>query len=266
MSVPVNRVQHVNFEGYDAVELSAPRLKVIVLPRFGGKLISLRDTKNDREWLWQNPFRPLSEPAFGSPYDEWDMSGFDECLPTIAECKYPFAPWSGTALPDHGEVWATPCDYEVGEDGTLRLEVLGRTLPYKFTKRIAVSGNSLLQEYGIENLSREPLHFAWSAHPILRAEPGMKIEAPDVKTVRVDESVDGSLGMPDTEHPWPVASTTDGDKWDLSLVPESGVQRAAKVYSQPLEPGKQTSVALRCPSGESLTFRFSTDSIPFVGF
>ncbi len=60
---------------------------------------------------------PIAAPAMPTSIGDYDIGGFDECLPTISACLYPEPPFAGVMMPDHGEVWALPWKYEIqGEE------------------------------------------------------------------------------------------------------------------------------------------------------
>src|ERR1039458_10375594 len=84
----------VHVLGNDGVELA-------MVPELGAKIISLKNLRTGREWLW-HPHDSLR--LFkNQPLDDFAASplvGMDECLPTILPCS-----WRGRQLPDHGEVW-----------------------------------------------------------------------------------------------------------------------------------------------------------------
>jgi hypothetical protein len=81
------------------IELSSDRLAMVVLPRFGGRVISLHDWRSGRDWFLQG--RPPSRDVMRSDavYDGGVAWGWDECLPTVAPCPDPRSP--GRLLRDH---------------------------------------------------------------------------------------------------------------------------------------------------------------------
>src|SRR5436305_4542411 len=74
---------------------------VTVLPRFGGKIASIRVGSHE---LLQPPLSPIEPRTRTMPFDQADASGWDECLPSVAACSVKTA--AGQAeIPDHGDLW-----------------------------------------------------------------------------------------------------------------------------------------------------------------
>ena len=74
---------------------------VTILPRFGGKIASIRI--GERELL-QAPLAPIAPRTRTMAFDAADASGWDECLPSVAACRVETE--AGVAeIPDHGDLW-----------------------------------------------------------------------------------------------------------------------------------------------------------------
>ena len=81
-------------------------------------------------------------------------------LPTIDACSHPV---TGTALPDHGEVWARSWSAEETEAGLVtRVELA--TLPLACESTVSVRGHSVHLSYRLTNLSDEPVAYLWALH------------------------------------------------------------------------------------------------------
>src|SRR6266581_820604 len=105
-------------QGFEIFILCNQEVELAVVPELGARIISLKDLRTRREWLWH----PSGGPKLfrNRPSDKFESSplvGMDECLPTIAPCS-----WKGRDLPDHGEVWGTAwaLGFEAWERGKLR--------------------------------------------------------------------------------------------------------------------------------------------------
>jgi hypothetical protein len=217
------------YAGFEAIVVSSTRLRLTVVPDCGGKIVSLRSADSGREWLWRDPARPLLRPEPGGEFARHDLSGWDECFPTIGGCPYPAPPgdeFAGVMLDDHGELWSRPWRWQIS--GTeLRMSRAGTALPYAFERSISTTANGGIRlSYRVENLSAAPLFYLWSAHPLLKAENGMRIRLPPSACMTKEfgyggrigaDSEDGSLGRFD-EYSWPDAKGADGAARDLSLV------------------------------------------------
>lgn len=151
-------------------------IRVELIPGLGGKVVSLLYKPTGKEWLVQSDLQALKQPAYGSNFGDADMSGWDECFPTIAPC----AAEAGGALmlPDHGEVWALAWDAEVSE-GRIDCSVGGVALPYRLGRSLYfTSPDTLRMAYRAENLGESPLQFLWVPHPQFAVSEPTRIELP----------------------------------------------------------------------------------------
>ncbi len=82
----------------DRYILESEAVRVSLKPRMGGKIRSFYSKNTDCEYLYQD----LRQELKGSGYSDHDISGMDECFPTVLPCEYPDAPWRGVPLDDHG--------------------------------------------------------------------------------------------------------------------------------------------------------------------
>ncbi|MDQ6421664.1 hypothetical protein RB620_19750 [Paenibacillus sp. LHD-117] len=255
-------------EGFAAWTLESSRLSVTIVPELGSKIVSLRNKETGREWLWSSG-KPLGNQGYASSFGDGDESGWDEMFPGINACSYPNGPWRGAAVPDHGEVWTLPWD-AAAQDGSLRCSVEGRQFPYRLEKVISLaSENTLRIDYEVTNDSDAPFSFLWAAHPLLRAEAGMKLRVPDgLKTIAVAYSAEGRLGEFGATRTWPRpdrqgASPHAGGSVDLSVVEPNGGRYAEKYYfaDELAEGWAEVCVP---DTDEAIAFRFPPEQVPYL--
>ncbi|TLS54050.1 hypothetical protein FE782_01490 [Paenibacillus antri] len=165
--------------GWKAVELASRTIRAVVVPELGAKIVSLRYLPTGKEWLIDPGARALRKPDYGSAFAEADMSGWDECFPTIDACAYPAdGAYAGRPLPDHGELWSLPWSADL-QEGSLVCTVAGRALPYAFKRRMFFAADGTLRlEYTVENRGAEPLAALWTAHPQFRVTEHTRIRLP----------------------------------------------------------------------------------------
>ncbi len=238
--------------------------RLLILPQVGGKLASLVHLPLDQEFIWRNPRRRFRLPRYGDLYERYDISGFDECFPNIGVGYYPEYPWQGIHLVDHGELWCSPWAWEMVE-GALHLRTFGTHFPYRFDKWLRRSGGGIRIDYQVTNHAAYPFKCMWSAHPLFRAVPNMRILLPQSEglRVRVDASMHGRLGPLCTEHSWPFTTDSQGQTVDLSLVKSPEARFGDKLYTTRLSEGL---CALFDPASETYVgFTFSPDEVPYVG-
>lgn len=240
----------------EKVALANSDVEAIFLPAIGGKLASFKDRKTGREWLLAppEPARGYGGATRGAPFEDFDTSGFDECFPTVSECRYPEAPFAGALMPDHGELWSVP--WSCTQDGdTLRMAVEGGALPYRFERSARLDGRALALRYTLTSTGTAPFHYLWSSHPLLAAEPGARIHLPpEARELYLNWSRDDRLGQPGDTVAW---------SEDLSTIGERTRGYADKLFTGRLERGL---AALYSPSTDSsLELHFDPSELPYVG-
>jgi galactose mutarotase-like enzyme len=250
------------FEGYEAWQGESERLRLIVIPELGSKVISLVDLKTNREWLWRSG-KQLGNKGYGTAFGEGDESGWDEMFPGIASCFYPEDPWKGKLIPDHGEVWALPWKAAAVERG-LQCEVKGLSFPYLLEKRyFFLDSNTLRIEYQVHNLSHFPFSFQWAAHPLFRVNEGMKLQVPDgLSEIIISYSEQNRLGVFGDRVFWPGAES-QGVPLELDRIEQKDTGFAEKYYFYNKVPEGLASL-LDPLTNESVTLRFSPAEVPYL--
>ena len=249
------------FQGLDRITVENEAVAFSVLPQVGGKMISLRCKGTGREHLSLSG-RPFQAPAYDGKYEDYDISGFDECFPSIAPGFYPEAPWRGVAIPDHGEVWCLPWEREISGE-SLTLTVHGVRFPYRFAREFELRGNRVRISYRLRNFSPFDLKYVWAAHPLLSAKPGTRIVLPGPCPIRTDWSRHERLGRLLYETTWPNARGPDGQAIDLSVVERHEAGQATKFFASDLSDGF---CALHDPeTGDFIRFDFALEDVPHVG-
>jgi hypothetical protein len=223
------------FGAFPTVELDNGRVRVVICPALGARVLSLVDQWSGREWLV-----PGEAPAVGATgaAPAWSGAdavfagavafGWDECLPTIAPCSDPGDP-SGPPLRDHGEQWGRPTEV-TGDGAAIVATWQGLRRPYTFTRRVRLDGPRVVAEYELVNRGCEELPVLWSMHPLLALEPGARMEVEGLVSVRVDHAV----GLPIAPIPgradWPETPGTDGRPVALDVVSGPGAGTAIKLF------------------------------------
>ncbi len=174
----MTNIKTVSGHGFGRIILDNGVARAVVFPDLGGKIISLVRIASGREYLISlSSNEDFRKPSFGGTFVDYNNVGFDECIPTIAPCEYPEGKFAGFQLPDHGDVWSLSWQHEVRDTGVI-LSVEGRSLPFMFRKHLSLQGATLQIEYELLNTSDTRFQFLWSAHPLLRTEPGTIILLP----------------------------------------------------------------------------------------
>jgi galactose mutarotase-like enzyme len=258
-------IRRTRLGSFDALVIDNAALRLTIVPELGGKIVSLIRLESGREYLLQppEPERTYRLRSYGDKFEDYETSGFDECAPTIAECRYPDEPFVGNKLPDHGDIWSLPATGEIaGEQICLVTDI--RSLPLRFTKKVKLQKQRVRLDYEATNLSPVSVKFIWSAHPLLTVEPGAEIILPkEVKQVEVTWSAEGRLGKPGDRCTWPEASDRSGRTVKLNRIVSPSAGTAEKLFTARLSEGF---CGMVLPRGqEGIAFRFDPRLVPYVG-
>ena len=255
-------------QGFRAFTLDNRIVSVTVVPELGGKIVSIRDLRNGREWLWTNPDLPYKRLPYGTSYvAEADTGGWDECFPTVAACEYPFEPWQGTPIPDHGELWPQKWSSRLSGDASKELVIStgasGVAFPYLFQRQLHLhrGGDTLRFDYQVTNLSTDEIAFIWSAHPLFAIAPGMRVRLPEGTELNVYMNVPPAemIGQPPLN--WPTSVKAGGTLFDLARLPDASAGIAFKLWSNPLPAGW---AVIEADDG-AFRFTFDPSLVPQVG-
>jgi galactose mutarotase-like enzyme len=246
---------------------------VAFLPRFGGKIASIKVGEHE---LLQAPLAPVAPRTRTMGFDQSDASGWDECLPSVAECTVKTA--AGEAkIPDHGDLWIA--EWEVqgsgvrdrgSEGGAVTLVAKCFSLPLEVERTVGLSetgtGWRLDVNYKLKNVGKYDVPWSWAAHPLYVAAPGDRIVLPkSVSSLRLEGSGGERLGKGGDTVAWPVAKLAGGGTTDLSVAepPDSGI--GDKLFAGPLSAADNWCALERPSVGLRLRVRFDTAATPYLG-
>ena len=254
-----------NYGPLDAIVLDNGLLRLTLVPGMGGKITSIVRLESGHEYLLQpdDPEQAYRPRSYGDSFESHEPSGFDECMPTVAECRYAEEPYAARQLPDHGDVWCLPSTVEfIGEQ--VRLATFLKSLPLCFTRRVQLQENTVRIDYEVNNLTQSTVKFLWSAHPLLRVEAGAEIILPtQVKEVEVGWSKDNRLGSLGDRCSWPKATGSCGQIVNINRVASPSANTAEKLFTPRLSEGFCGMFLPR--ENESIGFRFDPKIVPYVG-
>ncbi len=252
------------YKDVEAVVLESELLRVAILPGWGAKIASLIHKKTGREYLFQAAGERFRKGAYATPYENSDVSGFDEMFPSINECYCDAAPWAGTLIPDHGEVWSLPwkCDV-IGSQ--VRTSVHGVRFPYVLTRTAGfVTSNTLRLLYKVENLSACDFPAMWAAHPLFNMTAGTRIILPESARHIMNTVPGPALGDYGERFSFPLARTKRGQELDLSRIrPNEGKLYYKYFFLDELQEG---SAIIHEPStGETVGLVWPVEKVPYLG-
>jgi hypothetical protein len=199
-------------QGFAVYVLGNEDVELAVVPELGAKIVSLKNQRTQREWLWHpNEKMRLFKSHSHDDFSAGPLGGIDECLPTISPCS-----WQGRDLPDHGEVWnhAWQVNTAAWQNGILETSIQLKLRPFILKRTIGLHGNQVRLDYQLSNLGKSEESFIWALHPLLQLTDGDELELP----VSTRKLLNGKAWIDDV----------------VSVVPEAG---CAKVFANPVTEG-----------------------------
>ncbi|NLG74492.1 MAG: hypothetical protein GX495_20910 [Chloroflexi bacterium] len=259
-------IRRTTWYGMEAWALENERLRLVVVPEMGAKMVSLAARPDGPEWLAGPGSRPFQKVPYGAAFEKQDMSGWDEMFPTITACEYPHpGDWFGRPLPDHGEVWALPWTVDQAAEGRLSMHVEGVALPYRLHRHAYFeAADTLRLDYEAFNLGAEPMPYVWAAHPQFICGPEAEVRIPaGISQVVNTLPASWGWGEPETVLDWPEAAAGTG-KVRLDRTGPPALKRARKFF---LPPGVRPSWTglLRREQNDWLLLEWDPNQVPYLG-
>jgi galactose mutarotase-like enzyme len=166
-------IREENKRGQKSILLENDKLIAFVIPDMGGKIAGLY-CKNERFELVAQPKAEYIQPEYGSDFSLFDASGLDDGFPCLHALKDPV---TGFDYPDHGEIWSARFSAHIQDDG-VEMRYDSRNFPYRYTKKISLSGSRLAINYHIVNTGADPFPCIWAFHGLMRYEEDMELLYP----------------------------------------------------------------------------------------
>lgn len=250
------------WDGWPAVTMESEVLRAVAIPQLGAKIVSLYDKAREVEWMTA-PARPLRQPTYGDSFVDYDLSGWDEVIPTNAPCAYPVqGSFAGRYLPDHGELWPVNWNYSI-EDGAVEFGVDGKALPYHLKRVMHFnSPSSLRLEYTLRNHVDEPLSYLWAAHNLFAADENTRVVLPSRVTMLYNVVAGGAWGGAGQLHKWPVAKRLDGAETRLDSI-SSDSDGAFRRFYVPPEVKIDSAALLQESSEDWVRLRWNSGHVPY---
>lgn len=254
------------------VLIRAGQCAVTVLPRFGGKIASIR--LGDRELL-QAPLALVMPRTRAMTFDAGDASGWDECLPSVAACRVETE--EGVAeIPDHGDLWRVewrPKDQRsLVRDKTDAAALVGEcfSFPLELERRMELvevgEGWRLKLQYRLKNTGSKSVPWSWAAHPLFAVEEGDRIVLPEsIQSLRLEGSGSGRLGKNDDTVAWPMARLKDGSQVDLRIAVAKESRIGDKLFAGPLNASENWCALERPSAGVRIRVTFDAEATPYLG-
>jgi galactose mutarotase-like enzyme len=240
----------------ETILLESKCLRVLIDPKAGGKIRSFVSKRTGMNFLHVDR-RDKHDPDGG--YSAHDISGFDECFPTVWPCDYPAGKREGSPMGDHGHLWQRPWVAQIA-NGCVQMSQTVPQFQSRFQRTCRLdSVQSLRLDYAISNDGDEPLAYLYSAHPLLAAGSDARLILPREITKMFAFFVANVPGLFErTWIDWPPSSGAGLDG-PFSGRPGSCV----KLYSPALKVGR--AAIHHADVGQSLQVEFDVGRLPYLG-
>jgi galactose mutarotase-like enzyme len=232
--------------------LTSGELQAEVVPAQGGKIRRLLSRPQGRNLFFTDP-RPRFPRNPQGRYLAHDISGCDECFPTVAG-------FPGRFGQDHGLLWDQPWRAQRQGERLVAWATRPGKMPVQFIRQIWSPRPSTLRlEYTVVNLSTRSLPFLYSSHPILALEPESTLALPGVRQLRV-LGHNGLLASGRSQR-WPVARTRAGKTLRLNTLFLPEKKLAGKWFA----PGKGVAQVTFPSIRRRLTLTWDRTALPYLG-
>lgn len=248
--------------GMKGFVLENEKVRVVLTPEFGARILSLIYKPTETEFAWHNPRVPVMRPTYKPEFE--DMSGLFDCVPTCEGCTV-----KGRKLPMYGEVASEPWR-------VLRTERRGRSIAVKMQRKcevypllvhksLTISKNepTLTLNYRLTNLSDDTLEYHYSGHNTLQINPNYRIVLPpEVTKVKRGMTITDRLGDLGDEIPWPTTTDRSGNTVDLSKAGQPCEGTGENLYTPKVK--ESWAAAFNESRKEAIGFSFPADVLPYI--
>lgn len=242
--------------------LENEKVRVVLMPEFGARILSIIYKPTETEFVWHNPRVPIMKPTYRPEFE--DMSGLFDCVPTCESCT--FKRWK---LPMYGEVasepWRLVRTEKRSRSTTVKMQRKCEVYPLIFHKAITITKDepALKLDYKLTNLSDERLEYHYSGHNTLRINPNYRIILPhEVAKLKRGMAVTERLGILGEEIAWPVTTDRSGKTVDLSKVGQPCDGTGENLYTSKLT--ESWCAAFNESRKEAIGFSFQAKILPYL--
>ncbi len=249
-----------------ACVLENASLRIVILPKIGGKIVSFYNKKKDFELAAQMDYRENMS-YYENPDDFADYAfGMDDAFPNIEEEKIL---WKGKELfyPGHGEIWNSrfkilKTEFEEEKQKLLiEMSENGENdfgYRYRYVKKYSLSGTTLKMDYRILNTGNVDFPCIWTYHGLVRYDENMELIYPEGTRHFLNTFSGELLGKEGVKY------SCDDEKYDFFHVPSRESMSMIKYYVE--EKVKEGKCGIHYPSQNvDYTLRYDKEKLPYLG-
>lgn len=217
-----------------AITLRSESLTVVIDPRRGADVISIRENASASEVMWSAPSRARAEDVLaGAPFVGTDslssfMAGYRGGWQTLSPNAGDARTVHGADVGFHGEAAVSVWSVVEADGGLARLSLDLFSLPLRIERDATLRESTFEVRDRLTNLSDQALEFDYVQHPAFGADllaNECRIET-GARRFTADPQTAGPLAA-GAAFGWPAVATTDGGLLDLRLLPGPGSQQLA---------------------------------------
>ncbi len=214
-----------SFKGNRIICLNNEKLRIVIIPKLGGVITSLKYLPEDFEFLAnlnspKESYKYFSGRQVDNLLDLMFVGGYYEIIPNAGY----ISEYQGSKFGLHDETPYLEWKYEYDEDrdpNSVLLIVSLQKFPFKLYKRLTLQDNSLIITEKLVNLSpTSQLPFSWLHHPTFGQwvyTDDVSLDLPVETPIEVDSYLpqDNLCLEPGYKGEWPLALNKEGDITNL---------------------------------------------------
>jgi galactose mutarotase-like enzyme len=244
--------------GTNALVLENEKIRTVILPEMGARILSLIYKPTETEFAWRSPNVPIKK----TNEELENVSGFFDCIPTTDPCTL-----RGKKLPLGGGVSSKPWKVLKIEKKrnavTLKMEARCKIYPLLIRKKITLQKNksALEVEYEVRNLSAESLEYHYSSHNTIQVSPYHRLVIPHEVT-KLKLGYDSRFGKMGDTISWPEAVDNKGNRVDISKIagPSEGIME--NLYTSKLK--ERWCAAINEAKQEAIAVTWKGEALPYL--
>jgi len=251
-------IQKSIVNGMNALVLENEKIRTVILPELGARVLSLIYKPTETEFAWRSPNVPIEK----TNEELENVSGFFDCIPTTDPCTF-----RGNKLPLGGEVSSKPWKILKIEKRraavTLKMEARCKIYPLLIRKKITLrKNNSALEiEYEVCNMSTDTLEYHYSGHNTIQVSPYHRLVIPHEVT-KLKLGYDSRFGKMGDMISWPEAADIKGNRVDISKIagPCEGIME--NFYTTKLK--ERWCAAINEAKQEAIAVTWQGEALPYL--